>query len=550
MRAATSRILFLAWLIATALLAQDGPRGHWAGIIDVPGHALAVEIDLDTTAQGWIGSMAIPAQHASGLPLEAITFANGQWTFRIKRGSDLPVFTGTLSVDGSTLSGDFTQKGESFPFKLSRTGEAKVEQIKRSPAVGAEFLGTWEGTLTKDGQTQRLVLKLANEEGGASAVLNSPDEGVEIPVAAIEQKEGELKLLVKALGAEYWGELNPEGTQLTGSWTQSGNNFQLKFKRKGAGTSKTEVPAKSPGPPAVEGLQPAPAPPQEISNPSGQQTQEQPKQEEPPLKPLSSEQDKIIAKAREIALDYTRRLPDFICLQLTRRYVDPKGESDFQLRDTVTLQLTYFGQKEDYKLISRKTNYKLDPKQGSSADSSFTSLEGATSSGEFGTLLRRIFEPATHAEFWFQRRASLRRQPVLVFGYRVPASSSRLKIEYNPGAKVYTPAYTGSLFIDPETHEVLRATMQAERIPSSFPIQAATTQLDFARQNLAGQEYLLPVSAVVDMREGRRVSRNDIEFRNYRKYSAASAITFDADPAAATQDEQQKDKQPSSPPRP
>jgi hypothetical protein len=551
MRAATSRILFGAWLIATALSAQDGPRGHWTGIIDVPGHALAVEIDLDKSATGWIGSMAIPAQHASGLPLEAIAFTNGQWTFRIKGGPDLPVFAGTLSADGSTLSGDFTQKGESFPFKLSRIGDAHVEQIKRSPAVAAEFLGTWEGTLTKDGRTQRLVLKLANDEGGASAVLISPDEGIEIPVAAIEQKEGELKLSVQALGGEYWGELNPDGTQLSGSWTQSGNNFQLKFKKKGAGGSKTEALAKSPGPPAVEGLQPSPALPQELSIPSGQQEQEQPKQElAPPLKPLSVEQEQIIAKARVIALDYTRRLPDFICQQLTRRYVDPQGENGFQLRDTVTAQLTYFGQKEDYKLISRKANYKLAPKAGNSADSSFTHLDGATSSGEFGTLLRQLFEPATQAEFWFQHRASLLRQPVLVFGYRVPAASSRLKIEYNPGAKVYTPAYTGSLFIDPETHEVLRVTMQAERMPASFPIQAATTQLDFARQDLAGQEYLLPVSAVVEMREGRRIIRNDIEFRNYRKYSAASAITFDADSAAATQDEQQKDKQPSSPPRP
>src|SRR5208283_244712 len=440
MRAATRGILFGALLIATALSAQDSPRGHWTGIIDVPGHALAVEIDLDTTAQGWIGSMAIPAQHASGLPLEAITFTNGQWTFRIKGGPDLPAFTGTLSADGSTLSGEFTQKGESFPFKLSRTGDAKIEQIKRSPAVAAEFLGTWKGTLVKDGQTQRLVLKLVNDEGGASAVLISPDEGVEIPVADIEQKEGELKLLVKALGAEYWGELNPEGTQLSGSWTQSGNNVPLKFKKEGVGPAKMEALSKSPGPPAVEGLQPSPASPRELSIPSGQQEQEQPQQEEPPpLKPLSAEQEKIIAKARVIALDYIRRLPDFICQQLTRRYVDPQGESDFQLRDTVTLQLTYFGQKEDYKLISRRTNYKLDPKKGSSADSSFTSLEGATSSGEFGTLLKRIFEPATHAEFWFQRRASLRRQPVLVFGYRVPAANSTLKIEYNPGARVCTP---------------------------------------------------------------------------------------------------------------
>jgi len=158
----TSRILFGALLIAGVLSAQDGPRGHWTGSIAIPDHPLAVEVDLDKTAAGWVGSIAIPAQNASGLPLEAIAFADGKWTFRIKAGPGQPTFTGTLSADGQTLSGDFTQGGGSFPFKLSRTGDAKVAAIKRSPAVAKEFLGTWEGAI-EPGQTLRLVLKLDGE---------------------------------------------------------------------------------------------------------------------------------------------------------------------------------------------------------------------------------------------------------------------------------------------------------------------------------------------------------------------------------------------------
>jgi hypothetical protein len=46
--------------------------------------------------------------------------------------------------------------------------------------------------------------------------------------------------------------------------------------------------------------------------PAAQQKQAEP----PPLpsKPLSAEQEKIISEAREIALDYAKQLPDFICL--------------------------------------------------------------------------------------------------------------------------------------------------------------------------------------------------------------------------------------------
>lgn len=108
MRTTTSRVLFGALLIGAALSAQDGPRGHWTGSIDVPDHALTVEIDLDKTAKGWVGSMAVPAQKVSGLPLE-VSFTNGKWTFRMKGGADVPTFTGTLSADGLTLSVDFAR---------------------------------------------------------------------------------------------------------------------------------------------------------------------------------------------------------------------------------------------------------------------------------------------------------------------------------------------------------------------------------------------------------------------------------------------------------
>jgi hypothetical protein len=225
--------LFGVLLMAGALSAQDGPRGHWTGTIDIPDHPLAVEIDLDKTANHWVGSISIPAQNASGLPLEAITFTKGKWAFRIKGAPGEPTFSGTLSADGKTLSGDLTQGGEAIPFSASRVGEAKVEDIKKSPPVAKEFLGTWEGTL-EAGQPLRLVLKMANNESGASAVLVSLDQGgAEIPVTTIEQKDTKLTLLVNAVGGEYRGEINKDRTELNGTWTQSGNELPLKLKRKG-----------------------------------------------------------------------------------------------------------------------------------------------------------------------------------------------------------------------------------------------------------------------------------------------------------------------------
>src|ERR1017187_1236464 len=200
---------------ALSVWAQDGPRGHWSGSVEVPGQTLAMEADLDKGPNGWIGSISIPAQNATGIPLDRITFTDGKCTFHIKGGPGDPTFTGTLSADGKTMTGDFTQGPGSFPFKFSRTGDPKVEEAKASPAVAKDFLGTWEGTI--EGPGLRLVLKMLNDASGAKAVLISVDQGgAEIPVSAIDQKDSKLTLLVKLVGGRYEAEINKEGSELNG----------------------------------------------------------------------------------------------------------------------------------------------------------------------------------------------------------------------------------------------------------------------------------------------------------------------------------------------
>ena len=69
--------------------------------------------------------------------------------------------------------------------------------------------------------------------------------------------------------------------------------------------------------------------------------------------------------------------------------------------------------------------------------------------------------------------------------------------------------------------------MEAIDIPSSFPIQVAKNQLDYDYTEISGVTFLLPLRAEMRMREGRLMMRNDIEFRNYRKFGSDTSITFD-----------------------
>ncbi len=242
---------------------------------------------------------------------------------------------------------------------------------------------------------------------------------------------------------------------------------------------------------------------------------------EPP--PSPEDQKRIIEEARTYALSYTKRLPDFICLQLTRRYVDPTGlEMDWIKYDEIKTRLSYFEQKEDYKVIS--VNEQL-------TNRSYESLGGATSTGEFGSMLAEMMAPETMAEFAWDRHSTVGGRKTYVFRFRVRQERSHWHISYQKQQDIIA-GYSGLLYVDKDTSMVLRLSMITEGIPHDFPINEARSTLEYGFTGIAGRDYLLPRRATVRMREAKVLTRNEVEFRLYRKFSADASIAFEADAAA------------------
>ena len=242
------------------------------------------------------------------------------------------------------------------------------------------------------------------------------------------------------------------------------------------------------------------------------------KEPEQPPPPSEEEQKRIIAEARANALAYTSTLPDFICLQVTRRFVDPSGlEMDWIKQDEIKTRVSYFDKHENYEVVS--VNNKV-------TDAAMHELSGATSSGEFGSMLAELFDPMTAADFHWARHSQLRDRGVYVFEFAVPKHRSRWSLNYMKTDTIVV-GYRGLVYIDKETERVMRIYMQAEGVPAEFPIQVAQTRLDYEFTEISGQDFLLPLKARVRMRQGRYLSRNDVEFRLYRKFAADASISFD-----------------------
>ncbi len=213
--------------------AQSTPAGsgHWEGAVSVQGKDLRLEIDLVArTAEKWEGALAFPDLNARGLVLTAITVQGVAVAFGVKGAPGDPTFKGTLSKDGKTLAGDFTQGPVVGTFTLAWKGEAKLEAPPKNAALGKDFEGTWEGALEVNGMTLRLNLKLANVDGAATGTLISLDQGnAEIPLSVIEQTNAHLKFTVPGVGGSYDGDL--KDGQLAGTWTQGPGSMPLSFKK-------------------------------------------------------------------------------------------------------------------------------------------------------------------------------------------------------------------------------------------------------------------------------------------------------------------------------
>jgi len=240
---------------------------------------------------------------------------------------------------------------------------------------------------------------------------------------------------------------------------------------------------------------------------------------EPIPPPTPEEQASVLKQVREYALGYTKHLPDFICTQVTRRYIDPNGLEFWRQEDVITARLTYFEQREDYKVIllnSRMVN------------TSYAALGGAISTGEFGSMLREIFDPATETRFQWERWATLRGSRAHVFSYSVTQPRSHWHVTYQKIAET-TPGYRGLIYMDRDTLSVLRVTLEA-LLPPDFPLQQVSTMLDYDFAEIAGGRYMLPLKAVMRMRDGKLLAKNDVEFRMYRKFAADATVTYETPP--------------------
>jgi VWFA-related protein len=228
--------------------------------------------------------------------------------------------------------------------------------------------------------------------------------------------------------------------------------------------------------------------------------------------PTSEESQALIADARERAVGYKNGLPNFICVEITNRSLDPTGRGSWRHRDTITELLRYRDKNEN------RTVMEVNGKPADSTNPD--SIKGATSTGEFGDVLGAVFDPPAKAEFKWKETDTLGSGAVQVFDYRVAQGNSDYSVAASNGIELKV-SFHGRVFIDTATRSVRRVTLIADDLPKDFPTHASAITVDYDYVAINAHDYLMPVSAEVSLQQGRREAvLNTIEFRDYRRFGS------------------------------
>jgi hypothetical protein len=235
-----------------------------------------------------------------------------------------------------------------------------------------------------------------------------------------------------------------------------------------------------------------------------------------------AEQSAVIEKVREFALSYTKNLPNYTCVQLTRQMImrDVFGKLTMAPPEVIEEQVSFVNNREIRKVSSINGKPVAADSPGQQ--------RGTPSRGEFGNLLEAIFDPQASAGLRWDRAMMLDHRPVYVLAYRVPQARGYTLTEAKRTIQV---PYQGLVYADPETFAVVRIEMKVSPndIPKGSEYVNVVLTLDYKPAQVAGKEFVLPAHFSLHYQMVRGMAWYEAEYTNYRKFSADATIEFEGD---------------------
>jgi hypothetical protein len=264
--------------------------------------------------------------------------------------------------------------------------------------------------------------------------------------------------------------------------------------------------------------------------------------------PSAAEAAALLANARKVSLEAAKSIPDFVVKQLVTRSEARGKTQNWQVRDRLTVAVSYRESAggEQYKLLAVNG---LPSATSGAERGSYEQAGGSTTTGEFASLLIRIFSEEAATSFEAADTDTLRGRRTIIYNFDIKKDAARNRLLYGGDGetRMTMTGLRGRIWLDRENFRVLRAEYTTTDVEPDFPIRQLEKSIDFDWVTISDKPYLLPVAAaatftsVVPVRYIERggrgkftqietvQSRNEIRFRNYQRFGSEVKIIDEGD---------------------
>jgi hypothetical protein len=206
-------------IVAPAAAHAQSLAGNWRGdvlpglpiVLHIHGKPGAYKATADSPNQGAGGMAAKVVQHGVNVTIKIA--ASGQFAFSGK-------------LKGNTISGTWSQNGQTGSMKLSRMAQAAAHASK-TKAHGSGLAGDWSGTVLPG---LPIVVHVSGSPGQYTATADSPNQGATgIDTTIVVNGNSVTITLNTPAPFTFNGTVN--GNKISGTWSQNGQTGQMTFTR-------------------------------------------------------------------------------------------------------------------------------------------------------------------------------------------------------------------------------------------------------------------------------------------------------------------------------
>jgi len=224
-----------------------------------------------------------------------------------------------------------------------------------------------------------------------------------------------------------------------------------------------------------------------------------------------------ISQIRFQVADRTARIPNYTCLETIERSWYASDYSGSLVRDRMRFEVSVVAGTEQFAWPG-----------GGPLDIHERQIilgRGLTKTGDFVGFVAAIFGTDA-AAYTLVGEEAIGGRRAIRYEYRVPQANSRYTITQN-GVTVVV-GFHGSFWVDPETLDLMRVELDADKIPASFRRRSVTISIDYGLVAVGTGNFLLPqLTDARTVTDRKLENRTTTRFSECRQFLAESSISFE-----------------------